>query len=782
MFTGKPSFYRNLLIAFATGSCMVWFSSCGVVPKNYPRNKPFVYEYKINLEGNFTPEEKSNLQTRLRNQLDDSIRVRTARKFIYKGINRPVLNKPPVYDPANADKSVVFMRALLSSMGYFKDTITYLAVTDTIALDQFRTKISFNVIPGKPVRLDSISFNIKQPELQKLATGSQKESLLKKGDPFAKSTISLELDRLTDLYRNNGYLKFGRDMLIGLWDTMDVSLLNPNVDLEAYLVMLEKLAEQKNNPTADLEIRLKPGYDNSRLKKYFIGSIKIYPDYNQDTAYYARKAILVNRDSIIYFRYLFKPKIFSPNIYLLHDSLYDQRNYFKTINRFNSFGTWRLVNIEPMPRKNQDTVDFTIRLTPARKYGFSANLEGSINQRSAVSGSLAGISINLGLQNRNLWKSASQSSSSIRFGVETGRDTITHASFFQTRQISFSHSIFFPRPIGIHRILPKKLKENAKTVLSFNAASTERRELFNLTTVNGSWGYEFQWDKNSLALRFPNFEYSNLKSKRLLDTLFKNNPALKYVFTDGFIASKIASFTKTGGKKNNLNLFRSNLEISGHLTGLIKNNTFLDTNLYRFTKLDAEFTRKIAYRQSAIAIRVFAGVGYEFNSTVNSEKKNNLPFFKQYFAGGPNSMRAWALRKLGPGSAIKDFSLDPERYGDVQLEANIEYRFPVANFSGVKLNGALFTDMGNVWFFKKAAGRQPEEVFNVSRLGKDLAIGLGAGLRVDFGFFIIRFDYSYKVKDPSPDINKAASQNKWFYDWKFFNGQFQLGIGYPFIL
>jgi outer membrane protein assembly factor BamA len=219
------------------------------------------------------------------------------------------------------------------------------------------------------------------------------------------------------------------------------------------------------------------------------------------------------------------------------------------------------------------------------------------------------------------------------------------------------------------------------------------------------------------------------------------------------------------------------------LSGLIQNNKFLDSNLYRFIKADAEFTRKIVYRKSAIALRVFAGVGYEFNSTVSPDKKNNLPFFKEYFAGGPNSMRAWQLRKLGQGSSVKDFALNPERYGDVQLEANFEYRFPIRNFSGVKLNGALFTDIGNIWFLKKVnLVRNDSEVFNFNKLGKDIAVGAGAGLRVDFSFFVLRFDYSYKVKDPSPSPANAALQNKWFgYKLKKGN-QFQLGISYPFIL
>ena len=317
-----------------------------------------------------------------------------------------------------------------------------------------------------------------------------------------KSTISLELDRLTELYRNNGYLRFGRDLLQGLWDTVDVSFFNPNLDPFEQIEMLEKLKEQRKNPTADLEIRLKPGFDSSRLRKYFIGNIKIYPDYNQDTADYSRKETMVEGIRIIYYRNLFKPKIFPPNIYLHHGSLYDQRNYYKTINRFNSFGTWRLVNIEQLPRKNQDTVDITIRLTPAKKFGFTANLEGSLNQ-SAIPGNLAGFNVNIGLQNRNVWRAANQSSTSIRFGIETGKDTVTKVKFVQTRQFSFSHSIFFPRAVGISKIIPEKLKENARTVFSFNAAATERRALFNLTTVNGSWGYEFQWNKNITCFSFP---------------------------------------------------------------------------------------------------------------------------------------------------------------------------------------------------------------------------------------------------------------------------------------
>ncbi len=127
-----------------------------------------------------------------------------------------------------------------------------------------------------------------------------------------------------------------------------------------------------------------------------------------------------------------------------------------------------------------------------------------------------------------------------------------------------------------------------------------------------------------------------------------------------------------------------------------------------------------------------------------------------------------------------DVIIAPDRFGDVQLEANIEYRMPLFSVAGIPVNGAVFTDMGNVWLLKKGAG-YPEETFTISRVGTDFAIGSGAGVRVDFGFFVIRLDYAYKVKDPSPDYADRAYRNK-FFAYPFFKGsQLQLGIGYPFI-
>ena len=122
------------------------------------------------------------------------------------------------------------MKALLGSMGYFRDTINFDTTVNIVKGDQYRTTVTFDVKPGKVVRIDSFSYNIKQQDLQEITIANQKDALVKKGDPFAKGPISSELDRLVELFRDSGYLRFGREELIGLWDTLDVSLLRPTFD------------------------------------------------------------------------------------------------------------------------------------------------------------------------------------------------------------------------------------------------------------------------------------------------------------------------------------------------------------------------------------------------------------------------------------------------------------------------------------------------------------------------------------------------------------------------
>ena len=152
-------------------------------------------------------------------------------------------------------------------------------------------------------------------------------------------------------------------------------------------------------------------------------------------------------------------------------------------------------------------------------------------------------------------------------------------------------------------------------------------------------------------------------------------------------------------------------------------------------------------------------------------------------------MRGWGLRRLGPGSTIKNYYNgpngepgDPFRGGEIQLEGNIEYRFYLSTIAGVRVNGALFTDIGNIWY-RTENPDYPDGTFKFNKFYKELAVAVGPGLRLDFNYFLIRLDYGLKARNPSPQVNDTDSQGKWFYKWEpktLVGGILQLGINYPF--
>lgn len=803
VFAARP--IPTTIVSFLAAALLIFSSSCSVV-KDYPAGRPFVYHTNIELQGKFSTEERKQITSQLNDQLHDSIMVRRIEKLIGwdKGPRffYDVLQNPPVYDSLNADKSVQYMQALLHSLGYYRDSITYRATIDTVH-SQYRTTVDFAVTPGTLFRVDTVAYTFRndtimgvtQPTkdtLQQVVDKAMGGALIKKGDAFAKPQIASERDRLTDEFRNNGYLRFSSDELIVLWDTVGLALLRPTLDPLEQLEQLEALRRRRENPTAALEIRLRANPDTSHLVRYHVGNVTIYPDLSPDTARYVPNVFRHGDYTIVSYRNLFKPHVVTENLFLNRGDLYSQRNYLKTLNRFNSIGSWRLVTIDQLPRGNTDTVDFAVKLAPAQKYLSEINLEGSQNWGSTLTaGNLIGI--NYRLQNRNFARGANQSNTSLRYGVEiAGNDTA--ARFIRTHQLSFGQTITFPRMLP--RIgIPDAWKENLRTTFTFNANWINRIQFVEIYSLNTSWGYEFNWKNKLLAVRIPNIELAVLQRKPDLEKLIDSNQSYRYIFNDGLVSSNIVSFTVTGSNKTVTNFARFNWENSGLLLGLLPSDK-IHEQLYRFVKLDADLRKTIALTpRTSLALRFFGGAGYSIpfalakNSVPQDSSKFFLPFFKAYFAGGANSMRAWQLRKLGPGSTkvSTNATVAPERFGDMQLEFNTEYRFFITDIRGVLINSALFADMGNIWYLRRNESF-PNGEFQINRFIKDLAVGVGTGLRIDFGLFLIRLDYAHKAKDPN------RTENRWFPDWtndpnktsfrnlrtKLGRGQFQLGVTYPF--
>lgn len=775
----------------------VIFLFCSCVTK-YPRNTPFVYETNINIQGKYSAEEKKVLEDQMYQQLHDSIRSRWQNILFLR-----VLKKPPVFDSLNVGITERYMQAMMNALGYMRDSVESRYKIDSVG-DQYRTTINFDVYPNKLFRLDSLWYDLQDSvaylkeidTLQKLLDSTAGERVIQKGDPFSQFLISSELDRISDLARNNGYLKFTKEQLLAVWDTVGRNILSATTDVTEQLRQLEKLRLRRENPTTDLEIRLRPNVDSSKLTRFYVGEVRVYPDTDIDTLankqYTPTERLLTeNGYRFISYRNLFKPHKLTNFIYLNRGGLYRQSNYLRTQNRFSSLPAWRLVTINQLPREGTDTVDFDVLLVPNDKLYLGVNTDVSRNQGNIAfyGANVVGLGANLTLINRNFARAANLATTNFRYGIELG----TRVNTVQTQQFLLSHTIQFPRLLPKLQWLPvsQEQKNRASTYLAFSLSSTDRRDYYRVFALNTSLAYEFSWGKNILAFRPLNLEYNILERRDSLDKLIETNKSYRYIFNDGILLSSLVNFTRTTGRKYVTNVFRGSAEFAGLISGPIM-KAFFEDSVYRFIKVDAEFIKTVrvgAKKRNSIAVRGFGGVGYglPFSNENGDPDSINvyMPFFRQYFAGGPNSMRAWTVRRLGPGSALESFGRTnaPDRFGDMRLELNFEWRYFLAQlFNSYPLEGALFTDVGNVWFLRKNLDFTNGE-FNIKRLYRDLAVGVGTGFRVDFSFLLLRFDFAWKAKNPSPDETDAAAQNKWFYKTRLFGNygaQFQLGINYPF--
>lgn len=768
----QVSLFQVITHYLIAGLVVLLISSCGA-SKKLPRNKPFVYKTTIYLNSPLTGLPKAELISKLENQLDDSIKTRYVS---YAGVR--VLQNPPGFDSSNIARSRIFLKALLTSIGYF-----YPQIRDSFYVvkkgDQQRVHINFFVTPGKQTKVESVTYQLTTPALQEIATEPQTKPVIKANDPYSIGAIAAERDRLVSQFHQNGYYKIGPDDVYALVDTVVAALIDPTLDPFEQIRLLDSLKKKSENPTIKIVFKQKPPSDSNQVKKFYIGNVTILPDQSL-----VQDSVLIYKDSTVkpyQFRFLsnrFKLGFMNRYVSLIPGKQYNETDYYKTINTFNRLGAWQSADVALTERYDSvPLLDAEIRLYPSLKRNLKVDLEASRNIADYLTTSqFFGLGLNFALTNRNAFRQSIQTNTNARFGVEFG------SSFIQTLQTNLSHSINFPRLIVPFKISDKIQKKiaNERTILNINGSYTIRKDIYNVSSINSGFGYEWSSKRFNWQLIPINVEYTRLDGKDSLNKLIQQIPSLRYAFNDGFVIGTIASMNTTWIKGKRRSNFKVRIEESGALFGFIKN--LERNNLFRFIKTDIEYKHLISYNRSALAFRGFFGYGYVYGKK-GDQPETNLPFFKAYFAGGPYSMRAWQVRRLGPGSTLlydTSGTRANDRFGNMQLEANMEYRFDLTTVAGIKVKSALFVDMGNIWSneFKDAnlTDKIPEASFQFSRLYKDLAIGGGTSLRLDFDYFLIRFDWAYKLKDP----RWVAINNGWFHDLRIANGQFQLGINYPF--
>jgi outer membrane protein assembly factor BamA len=817
-------YFKNML--FIT----VLLSSCTVVRK-HQKGRPFVYVNTVEVKGGkFTSTEKGALKQRLLTQLCDSSKA--IPKDIFFVIH--VINNPPAYDSGYSGVSARNMKASMLHIGYYNSTASYKAdiITKrkiTLSIRHFpwrkeiqkRVAVNYTVVTGPPTLIDTVSYIFNKPELEDLALKSANRSYLKKGDPITKANVLGEIGRLVELYRNYGFYKFTSDDIKVKGDTTIAALTTVSTDPFENLRLLAAANEARNKPTIKLQIVSNPSTDSLRLRKYLIHNVYIYPDYaNADATDDSSYTEVKTKSNFIirYHRRLFRNSFILRQMLIKPGNVYSQDIYSKTINNFTQTNVWQSSNITIVDLKDtaagkKDSVgklDMIVQLTPAKKYGFEANIESSYstNNTDIPGANLFGLAGNLSVQDRNLDKQGVRMTNAIHAGVEF--DLIGQQSggnLINSNEYGYTNSILFPKLITPFKSLNRRRLISQQSFINTGVSYVQRLQLFNLETVSVAMGY--QWSNRPTrkwVFKPLDFEFSYLYNQ---SDSFTNDidsfPYLKYAYNTALVLGSSIGYTSTVVNSKHINrehIFKANLEESGLILGQVG---FIKNYLRRFVKLDLDYTHVISYRKSSMVFHLFGGVGVPIGNNPND---STLPFFKQYFSGGSNSMRGWPIRGIGPGAkALPPYVSNStsasfnDRTGDIKLEFNAEYRYNILSIipNTLMLKGALFADVGNVWNFRDISGEDSLQ-FRFANLYKQLGLDLGTGFRFDFNYFLIRLDLGFRFKRPEDaDVNdgweappigfddalkkiftKGENGDTRYREWRYENFNFSIGLNYPF--
>lgn len=702
------------------------------------------------------------------------------------------LEEPVIYDSTKTKESVTRMTTYLNNQGFFYAKVNY----DEDIKSQ-KASVKYEVTTGNNFVIDNITFVIPDSAVRKVVLDNQALSLVKKNTVYKGETLNAERERLTRVLRNAGYYKFQRDLIEFEADTLNKSLfrnaLNP-FDLTGIF----SNGRGQTKLTMDLEVRVNKPVDStsSADKLYYIDSIYVYPDLRTggNLADSNMKEIHRRAFTIRTYDDIIKPGVLARSILMHNGDKYSQENYNGTINKLYDLNLWQFITLQYKEKADSlHKLDVSIQLTPKKKQELGLNYDITTSSDYFV-----GTSLSLNYRHFNLNRAANELQVSLKGGVEVVRNDGKFA--LQTREYGIESNLTFPRFITPFFRVQQNNRSTAKTRIGAGFSSISRVDRFVISTLSTSFGYDWnesiykRWVLKPVTLNYVGTELT----KTFRDSVVNQSPYLRRSFEPAFVGGESFTFLYSNNdalhtKRNSfvrVNFEESGLWLKGinSLVDIISSrNTSLEkgTNvkISQFVKVDADYRIYWNRPKATTVARAYMGIGLPYGQS------DVLPYIRQYTAGGPNSIRAWRLRTLGPGSYVDTSAtaaIFPDQTGDMKLEANLEYRFDILRmFNGtINLKGATFLDIGNIWMLKADSVR-PGAEFKFNKLYNDLAIGTGAGLRLDFSFFIVRFDWGVPLKKPFTETaeDKSWYISKWdFKDarWRRDNIIWNIAIGYPF--
>lgn len=787
------------LFIFCAAGMILFGLSCNT-SKYLKENETFLEKNKITLESQSKIDNKYDLKTNLYNLIEQEPNgsvVLIPREYIYYKNSEPgdsswynrfflkyMAETPAIYDSMRTQRSAEAMKNyLINKKGYYNATVEVDEKTNFP-----KTEVEYIVDPKQRYKINSIEFFGDDKEVIDEMESISDRALIKPGDYIDASSFDLELTRLSLALQNKGYANFATNFISIKGDS------------------------SLNNHGVDVFLELLPPLPDSFHQKYTIGEINVFTDFHREQDTSKLDLSLFNNAS--YHKqddnFLVKPRAIDNAIFLRPGNIYQRDARTKTRRKLSELGTYRFVTLNARLDEVHDSIiNYDILLTPFQKkwvadFGWDFFIS-STSQTSDGNNQVFGFSLNNQFKNRNFLGGAEQFTISSQGGLELQFNSADDISFIRSASLGMNAALEIPRQRNLLGMRPlinvlgivnnsnfQKFKENTTTTISAGFNYTNLVDNFSRSSINAAYSHNFKPNSTSrFVIRQLGLEYSDYELAPIFRERIEDNPLLLRSFDDNlltglFFRDVTYIYTKPVNQDGNSFAFIANFEWSGMETFLtnklynaITGNTGdwkLNNNIefakYFRLELDPRFYEYFSEKTS-FAARAYFGVIVPFSSS------EAAPFFKQFSVGGPNSLRGWDQKELGPGSysgAILG-GVDNQTFfqtGDIKLEVNLEYRFDLFYV----FEGALFLDAGNVWTLKENTERPGAKIS--SDFVDEIAVSAGYGIRFDFDYFNIRFDFGYKLRNPFP----LQDTGKHWYSWdaikrqKF--GNFQVAVNYPF--
>lgn len=648
------------------------------------------------------------------------------------------------------------LRNTLENRGYFQAAVT----GDTTVKNRKATAI-YTVQTGPRYMISEVQFpgDTSQVLQQKILEIASK-TLLKPGDPFDLDVIKGERNRIDAHLKENGFYYFSPDFLIIQTDSTI------------------------GNNQVNLYVKVKPVTPQKATEVYRINDVYIYPNYRlnvRQTDTSKTNATFYKGYYVVDRRNTYKPRLFEQSMQFQPGDVYNRTDHNLTINRLVTLGVFRFVRnrFEEVPGTDSAKLDAYYYLTPSPK----KSLRGEVNANTK-SNNLTGSSVTLGWRNRNALRGGELFTIDATGGFEVQYSGALRG--FNTYRAGLETGLAFPRFLTPFFYVnpPGGFVPKTKFLLAYDILT--KQKLYAMNSFRLSAGYfwketiqkEHQFNPVSITYVQP------LSISQLYTDSMARNPTLQKAVEKQFILGSSYNYNYNGltGTFNRGFYFNGLADISGNIAGLLtganvnenRPKYIFGAQFSQYLKLEGDFRYYLNISpKSVLANRVIIGTGFPYGNS------SELPFIKQFFIGGNNSIRAFRSRSIGPGTYLPPFSdeLLADQSGDIKLELNSEFR---AQLAGI-IHGAVFVDAGNIWLFRENSDK-PGSGFSGSFL-KELAVGTGVGLRFDISFLVLRLDVAFPLRKPW-----LTPGNRWVFDqidfsspsWRRDNIVFNLAIGYPF--